>query len=100
MQLVYNIGPNKSEGTPGNIDVEEVTAGIVSNLTDLMIHPRPNVQFTNETTDNKLISNLTKKNNILPEVKSKVLYHNPAHNSWSKAYILGRAGEAGSRNSA
>ena len=32
--------------------------------------------------------------------KSKVLYHNPDHNSWNKAYILGRAGKAGGRNSA
>ena len=31
-------------------------------------------------------------NNILLEVKSKVLYHNPDDNSWNKAYILGRAG--------
>ena len=38
-------------------------------------------------------------NNILPEVKSKVLYHNPDHNSWNEAYILGRAGEADGRNS-
>ena len=38
-------------------------------------------------------------NNILPEFKSKVLYHNPDHNSWNKAYILDRAGKTGVRNS-
>ena len=38
-------------------------------------------------------------NNIVPEVKSKVLCHNPDHNSWNKAYTLGRAGKAGDRNS-
>ena len=38
-------------------------------------------------------------NNILPEFKSKVLYHNTDHNSWNKAYILGRAGKTGGRNS-
>ena len=37
--------------------------------------------------------------NILPEAKSKVLYHNPDHNSWNKPYVLGRAGKAGGKNS-
>ena len=118
MQLVDNIGPNKSEGTPGSINAEEfmdVTeeknsnnnsiytindesefhlvdeVGKVDNvqgnegsaidqfansLNELIIHPSSNVQCVSETTDNDDISNPTTMNNILPEVKSKVLYHN------------------------
>ena len=139
LQLVANIEPNKSEGTPGNnagefvdgtdeknsnnnliytsddesefypVDkvgkIGNVQANegtdidqLANSLNDLTIHPGSIVQCTSETTDNHHISNLTTLNNILPEVKSKVLYHNPDHNSWNKAYILGRAGETGGRN--
>ena len=118
LQLVDNIGPDKSEGTPGSINAEEfmdVTeeknsnnnsiytindenefhlvdeVGKVDNvqanessaidqfansLNELIIHPSSNVQCVSETTDNDDISNPTTMNNILPEVKSKVLYHN------------------------
>ena len=118
LQLVDNIGPNKSEGTPGSINAEEfmdVTeeknsnnnsiytindesefhlvdeVGKVDNvqanegsaidqfansLNELIIHPSSNVQCVSETNDNDDISNPTTMNNILPEVKSKVLYHN------------------------
>ena len=64
------------------------------------MHPSSNIQSASETTDNDHISNQTTLNNILPEVKSKFLYHNPDHNSWNEAYILGRVGKAGARNNA
>ena len=73
---------------------------LANSLNDLTIYPSSNVQCASEASDNDHISNSTTLTNILPEVKSKVLYHNPDHNSWNKAYILGRAGKAGGRNSA
>ena len=133
VQLVANIGCNKSEGTPGSnvedfVDVAEernsnndliytsddesefhpvykvgkvdnVQANDGSNidqlansLNNLTVDPNSNVQCASEITDKGRISTPTTLNNILPEVKSKVLYHNPDDNSWNKAYILGRAG--------
>ena len=118
MQLVDNIGPNKSEGTPGNIIAKECMDGteeknsnddlistshdesefypvdkvgkigniqanegsdidqLANSLNDLTIHPSSNVQCASETTDKNHISNPPTLNNILPDVKSKVLYHN------------------------
>ena len=67
-------------------------------LNNLTIQSNSNV-CASETTDNDHISNPTTFNNILPEVKTKTLYHNPDHNFWNKAYKLGRAGKAGGRNS-
>ena len=54
----------------------------------------------NEILPDDHISNPTTLDKILPEVKSKVLYHNPDHITWNKTYILGRLGKAGGRNSA
>ena len=129
--MVANIGPSKSEGTPGNnaeknsnneliytgddesefhavdkvgkVDNTKVNEGsdidqLRNSLNNLTIHPNSNV-CASETTDNDHISNPTTFNNILPEVKSKILYHKPDHNFWNKAYKLGRAGKAGGRNS-
>ena len=47
---------------------------------------------------NSDISNPTAINNILPKVRSMVLYHNADHNSWNKALIISRAGKVKSRN--
>ena len=44
------------------------------------------------------ISNLTVLNNILPKVKSTVLYHNPDGNSWNKILFISRAGKATGKN--
>ena len=40
------------------------------------------------------ISNLTVLNNILPKLKSTVLYHNPDGNSWNKILFISRARKA------
>ena len=47
---------------------------------------------------NSDISNPTVLNNILPKVRSMVLYHNPDHNSWNKAFIISRARKVKGRN--
>ena len=47
---------------------------------------------------NNDISNPTVLNNILPKVRSVVLYHNPDHNSWNKAFIISRARKVKGRN--
>ena len=105
--LIYSIN-DESEFYPvdkvGKVDNIQANEGsdidqLPNSLNDLIIHTSSNVQCTNETTDNDDISNPTTINKVVPEVKRNVLYHNPDHDSWSKAYILGRVGKAGSRNS-
>ena len=47
---------------------------------------------------NSDISNPNVINNILPKVRSTVLYHNPDHNSWNKVLILSRTRKAKGKN--
>ena len=42
---------------------------------------------------NSDISHLTVLNNILPKVRSSILYHNPDNNSWNRALIISRTGK-------
>ena len=55
--------------TNGGSDIDQL-ANILNELT---MHPSSNVQCASEKIDNDRISNPTKMNNILPEVKSKVV---------------------------
>ena len=38
--------------------------------------------------------NPTVQHNILPTVKSKIIYHNPDSKSWNEALVLGKAGKS------
>ena len=74
----------------GEVDNVQANEGsdidpLANSSNDVTIDARCNVQSANETTDNNHISNPTTMSKILPEVKSKVLYHNPDHNSWNKS---------------
>ena len=106
--LIYT-SDDESEFYPvdkvGKVDSVQANEGsdidqLANSLNDLKIHPSSKKQCASETTDNDHISNPNTLNNILPEVKSKVLFHNPDYNSWNKAYIFGRAGNVGGRSSA
>ena len=54
--------------------------------------------LTISTSVNSDISNPTVLNNILPKVRSTVLYHNPDYNSWNKALVISRAGKTKGKN--
>ena len=77
-----------------NDDIE----GITSSLNDLSIQSPGNLDLTSLVQSSDEPDNPTVQHNILPTVKSKIIYHNPDSKSWNEALVLGRAGKSNGKN--
>ena len=68
------------------VNENDIINTLRDSLNDLTISVSPNSD------------NPTVLNNILPKVRSMVLYHNPDHKSWNQALIISRTGKAKGKN--
>ena len=71
-------------------DIEDIT----SSLIDLSIQSPINLDITSLVQNSDEPDNPTVQHNILPTVKSKIIYHNPDSKSWNEVLVLGRAGKS------
>ena len=81
---------------PSNIsndDIEDLT----SSLSDLSIQSC-NIKNVEVSPNTKGVDNPTTERNILPKVKSKIIYFNSDSESWNEALVLGRARKCGRKN--
>ena len=83
---------------PSNISSNDDIEDLKSSLNDLSIQPCNNENATASNT--KGLDNPTTKHNILPKVKSKIIYFNPDSASQNEALVLGRAGKCKGKNKA
>ena len=73
---------------PSNISSNDDIEDLAGSLNDLSIQPC-NVENTKVSASNtKGVDNPTTEHNILPKVKSKIIYFNPDSESWNEAHIL------------
>ena len=84
-----------NEKNNAELNVDEID-DITSSLNDLSLQASNNLEYTNENLEE--IGNPTVTQNILPTVKSKILYYNPDSKSWNEAVVLGRAGKSSGKN--
>ena len=73
-----------------NNDIEDLT----SSLNDLSILSCNNENADVSASNSKEVDNSTTEHNILPKVKSKIIYFNPDSESWNENLVLGRAGKS------
>ena len=83
---------------PSNISSNDDIEDLTSTLNDLSIQScnveDPEVSVSNT----KGVDNPTTECNILPKVKSKIIYFNPDSKSWNEALVLGRARKCSGTN--
>ena len=83
-----------SSNISNNDDIEDLT----SSLNDLSIQSCDVKNAHVSASNTKRVDNSTTKHNILPKVKSKIIYFNPDSESWNQALVLGRAGKYSVKN--
>ena len=83
---------------PSNISSNDDIEDLTSSLNDLSIQSCNNENATVSASNTKGVDNPTIEHNILPKVKSKIIYFNPDSESWNEALVLGRAGKCKGKN--
>ena len=83
---------------PSNISSNDDIEDLTSSLNDLSIQSCNNENATVSASNTKGVDNPTTEHNILPKVKSKIIYFNPDSESWNEALVLGRAGKCKGKN--
>ena len=71
---------------------------LTSSLNDLSIQSCNDENAKVSASNTKGVDNPTFERNILPKVKSKIIYFNPDSESWNEALVLGRAGKCKGKN--
>ena len=67
-------------------------------MNDLSIQSPGNLDLTSQVQSSDEPDDPTVQHNILPTVKSKIIYHNPDSKSRNEAIVLGRAGKSNGKN--
>ena len=66
-------------------------------MNDVSIQSPGNLDITSLVQSSDKPDNPTVQHNILPTVKSKIIYHNPDSKSWNEALVLEIAGKSSGR---
>ena len=83
---------------PSNISSNDDIEDLTSSLNDLSIQSCNDENAKVPASNTKGVDNPTIEHNILPKVKSKIIYFNPDSESWNEALVLGRAGKCKGKN--
>ena len=83
---------------PSNISNNDDIEDLTSSLSDLSIQSCNIKNAEVSASNTKAVDNPTTERNILPKVKSKIIYFNSDSESWNEALVLGRARKCGRKN--